>query len=349
MTKLIEIKDKILQFYGKYETYLFPIVKFFLALFLFLIINQNIGFMRSVSSMPVAFGLALICSLLPVNFTLLFAAIIILFDMYALAVEALAVTAILFLVIYLLYFRFAPSEGLAAVITPIAARLGIFPVMPVGTGLLCKPQGILAVIFSTMIYYYLDGIRQNEAAFLAEITKEDTEVSSKFAMAISQITENRELILVLGVTLAVGLIVYAIRRSQADHAWTIAIITGLLIEISALLAGNLLMDISEKTTVILIGGVISLVIALVVEFFCMNLDYGRTERVQFEDDEYYYYVKAVPKKLVASEEKVVKHFGNTSNIGRRIQRPSHEETPEEEELGRRVISHGIEGAADRKE
>jgi hypothetical protein len=28
------------------------------------------------------------------------------------------------------------------------------------------------------------------------------------------------------------------------------------------------------------------------------VDYSRTERVQFEDDEYYYYVKAVPKNTV---------------------------------------------------
>ena len=40
----------------------------------------------------------------------------------------------------------------------------------------------------------------------------------------------------------------------------------------------------------------------------MNLDYARTENVQFEDDEYYYYVKAVPKKMIAKEEKVVKHL-----------------------------------------
>lgn len=32
-----------------------------------------------------------------------------------------------------------------------------------------------------------------------------------------------------------------------------------------------------------------------IEFLCFNLDYSRTEKVQFEDDEYYYYVKAVPK------------------------------------------------------
>ena len=33
-----------------------------------------------------------------------------------------------------------------------------------------------------------------------------------------------------------------------------------------------------------------------MRFIFMNLDYARTENVQFEDDEYYYYVTAVPKR-----------------------------------------------------
>ena len=37
-----------------------------------------------------------------------------------------------------------------------------------------------------------------------------------------------------------------------------------------------------------------------------NVDYSRTEYVQFEDDEYYYYVKAVPKNTVTAPQKRVK-------------------------------------------
>lgn len=38
----------------------------------------------------------------------------------------------------------------------------------------------------------------------------------------------------------------------------------------------------------------------------MLLPFSRSEKVQFEDDEYYYYVKAVPKMAVAVSEKTVK-------------------------------------------
>ena len=43
MTKLLEIKDQLIRFYSKYETYLYPIVKFAVALALFTVINTNIG------------------------------------------------------------------------------------------------------------------------------------------------------------------------------------------------------------------------------------------------------------------------------------------------------------------
>ena len=49
MTKLLEIKDQLIRFYSKYETYLYPIVKFAVALALFTVINTNIGFMEKIS------------------------------------------------------------------------------------------------------------------------------------------------------------------------------------------------------------------------------------------------------------------------------------------------------------
>jgi len=50
---------------------------------------------------------------------------------------------------------------------------------------------------------------------------------------------------------------------------------------------------------------------------CFGVDYGRTENVQFEDDEYYYYVKAVPKMTVAVQAKTVKRINSQRNSGQR--------------------------------
>ena len=87
---------------------------------------------------------------------------------------------------------------------------------------------------------------------------------------------------------------------------------------------------------------ISLLIAFILQFLFMNLDYARTERVQFEDDDYYYYVKAVPKKMVAVREVTVKHFGNTASMGKRIDHSRSVLSPEEEENSRKVIAKELD-------
>ena len=59
MNKLLEIKDKAIKFYGEYEHFIFPVVKFVVAIMAFLTINLNIGYMTKISSMPIAFFLHL--------------------------------------------------------------------------------------------------------------------------------------------------------------------------------------------------------------------------------------------------------------------------------------------------
>ena len=101
-------------------------------------------------------------------------------------------------------------------------------------------------------------------------------------------------------------VVYLIRRMSIDHSWTIAMIAGSLVNIMMLLIGDLMYDTNVSIIGIMIGGIISFLLAKVLQFFVFSVDYSRTERVQFEDDEYYYYVKAIPKLNVATPAKTVK-------------------------------------------
>ena len=52
--------------------------------------------------------------------------------------------------------------------------------------------------------------------------------------------------------------------------------------------------------------VVAVLLGIVLEFFVFGGDYTRTERLEYEDDDYYYYVKAVPKALVATSERSIK-------------------------------------------
>ncbi len=343
MTKLLEIKDRLIRFYSKYETYLFPVVKFIVAIVLFTVINMNIGFMEKISQFPIALILALVCAILPVNATIWLAAFVVLADMYALSMEVAVTTLVLFAALFFLYFRFAPKDGFAAVLTPVCFKLNIPYVMPIGCSLLRDAYSVVAIICGTVIYYFLDGIHQNSGTLKNVVADGETAATtSKFDISVGQLLSNKEMYLVIAIFTITAIVVYLVRRLEVEHAWTLAIISGVLIEVVGLFAGYLVLNVSGKTLGLLIGNILSLLISFVIQFLFMNLDYARTERVQFEDDDYYYYVKAVPKKMVAVKEVTVKHFGNTASMGKRIDRSKRTLTPEEEETSRKVIAKELD-------
>ena len=127
-------------------------------------------------------------------------------------------------------------------------------------------------------------------------------MASRFRYIIDGFISNKGMILTIVAFTATIIIVYLIRRLSVDYAWTIAIIAGVMI----LLVGDLIFDTNVSILGLIIGTVVSGLLAKVIEFFAFHVDYSRTEKVQFEDDEYYYYVKAVPKITVSAPSRTVK-------------------------------------------
>ena len=156
--------------------------------------------------------------------------------------------------------------------------------------------------------------------------------TSKIVVALNQLLGNREMYLVLAIMVVTLVIVYIIRKMSIEHAWAVAIIFGILFEAVGMIAGNMVLGISGKTITILVGSIISCVIAFVIQFLFFNLDYSRTERLQFEDDEYYYYVKAVPKAIVAGTDKKVTRFSGKEEQDRMTKKRFAEEMEIDEDL-----------------
>ena len=156
------------------------------------------------------------------------------------------------------------------------------------------------------MYYLLSGIAVNASA-IAEMKEDDT-IITKFSEVLNQFIGNREMIAVLAILVVAALIVWFIRRLAVDHAWTIAIATGCLLQFVLWLICDLQLKLPANMLFVFAGVLASALIGFILQFFFFNLDYTRTERVQFEDDEYYYYVKAVPKIYVANTEKKIKKF-----------------------------------------
>lgn len=306
MTDLLEIKEKIKNIYAKYDIYIIPLFKFIMALCVFSIINGNIGYMGRLNSLPVVLVLSLLCALLPVNAMILLAAVVVMLHLYALALEVAVVGLILFLVILLLYYRFSPKDGVYAMLMPVCLHFYLGPVLPIVVGLKGKVYSVISLMCGTIVWFFLDGVKQNAAALGSK--SEEASFTSKFAAALNPIIANKEMYLVVLTCLLVTVVVFFIRSLSIDYAWTVAILVGDLLNFIIIFAGYMMLEVSGKTVGLIIGSLIALAVAFLLEFVFFNLDYSRTERVQFEDDEYYYYVKAVPKMYVAEKEKQVKTY-----------------------------------------
>lgn len=307
MAGILELKERLISFYGKNEVYINPVIKFVVAFTAFLTINLNIGYMKSIGSVPIALILALLCSVIPLNATILLASVLILAHLYALSIEVCLVALLLFVVIYFIYFRFAPKHGYDVLLTPLCFRFYVPYAVPLGMGLLREVYSVCSLICGAVLYFFLNGVKQNEAV-LGKTAEAEEGATSRIVVALNQLLGNKEMFLVVGIMTITLIIVYIIRRMSIENAWSVAIISGALFETVGLIAGYLLLGIEGRMLGVVVGNIISVAVAFVIQFLFFNLDYSRTERLQFEDDEYYYYVKAIPKAFVSGTDKKVKRF-----------------------------------------
>lgn len=307
MTNLLVFREQLKKFYSKYELYLTPIFKFLLALVTLIMINSSIGYMSELKKVAVVLVLSLMCSFLPMNFIVFLAALVTVGHLYKFSMECAVVALVVFLLLFILYFRFSPRDTIAVLLTPLCFVLKIPYVMPIALGLVGTPASAVSVASGTVVYYTVSYITGNASMMR---TFEDDGALEKFRYVIDGLLGNKAMYVTLVAFVATVIVVYFIRRLSVDYAWTIAMVTGALLDVLIMLFGDLMYNTNLSIVGLIVGSVVSVALAKVLEFFVFNVDYSRTEYVQFEDDEYYYYVKAVPKITIAVPEKKVKKISS---------------------------------------
>ncbi len=309
MTTLLVAKQYLKNFIAQYEVYLKPLIKLILALATLMIINSKVGYMHQIDNLSIVLMVSLMCSFMPTGFIVFVAAAFVVLHMYALSLECAVVVMVLFVVMYLLYLRFSPKDTLVLIITPISFVIGIPYAVPLVMGLLGTPASVVSVGCGVIVTFLITHIADNATTLSGMATEE---MSAKFRFVIDGFLDNHAMLLTVASFAVTIILVYLIRRLSVDYAWTMAMIAGALVDIIVLLIGDFIFDTEVSIWGLIVGTVFSLLIAKAVEFFAFHLDYSRTEKVQFEDDEYYYYVKAVPKVTVATPSRTVKRI-NTSH------------------------------------
>ena len=237
MTDLLVFREQLKKFYSKYELYLTPVFKFLLALVTLVMINSSIGYMSELKKTAVVLVLALMCSFLPMNFIVAAAAAVTLGHLYKFSMECALIMLVVFLLLFILYFRFSPKDTIAVLLTPLSFILKMPYVMPIAVGLAGTPFSAVSVASGTIVYYTISYMV--ESASILNTFEEDGALE-KFRYVIDGMLGNKTMYVTLAAFVGTLLIVYFIRRLSVDYAWTIAIITGALLDVLVLLFGDLM-------------------------------------------------------------------------------------------------------------
>ena len=303
MTALLELRENLKKIYSRNEAFILPVIKFLLSFIVLSIINGKMGYMTKLDNMAIVLIVSLLCSFLPTGFMAFFAMMFAVLHMYALSIETAAVGLVVFLLLYLLFLRFTAKEALVVVLTPVLCMLKLPYVMPVAMGLIGTPASCVSVGCGVVVYYLLQTVITNAPTINSMGAEEAT---AKLRLLIDGMLGNKAMLVTIAAFAITVIVVYLIRRMSVDHSWTIAMVAGVMIEVMILLVGDLMYDTNLSIVSALLGAVVTLIACKIIEFFRFCLGYSRTEKVQFEDDEYYYYVKAVPKMTVAAPTNTVK-------------------------------------------
>lgn len=305
MMKILVLKQQLKTFYEKFDIYIASILKFLGAFIALTLINSNIGYMARINNSAVVLIVALICSFLPIGGTVIICALIVLAHFYTLSLELALITLCIYILMFTLFLRFDSKESYVILLTPILFLLKIPYAAPLLMGLIGGYSSAIPVSFGVVFYYLIIYVKNN----VAVLSNADAEnMLQRFTLIIDSIMHNDLMILTVIVFSITVMVVYFIKKLSIDYSWSIAIGIGAGVNIIIMLVGSFILDISGTVFSTIFGTIISAGIVFVLQFFLFAVDYSRTERVQFEDDEYVYYVKAVPKVNVTTVQVNVKRI-----------------------------------------
>ena len=309
MIGLLVFKEKLKQFYGKYNIYIVPVVKFLVGFLTFWLINANVGFMSKLKNPLIPVVMGLVASFIPYGVTAFLAGVFILIHVAQVSLEIALVIFVFVLAVTVLYYGFRPGDGYLLLLTPLFLRIPY--VVPLVVGLSGSLVSIVPVCSGVCIYYILMYLKQNAGTLTGSSM---AEMADRFIQIVKNVFGNELMWVMVAAFAAAILVVFILKNLSVDYSWSIAIVAGVITQLAVIFIGDFNFNLPVSAGSMIFGIVASVVIALIYQFFVFAVDYTRTEYLQYEDDDYYYYVKAVPKLTVSAPDVKVQRIYSRKNV-----------------------------------
>ncbi len=321
MLQILEFRERVKNFYQRYDAYILPIVKFIFAFIAFQTINKEIGYDERLKALPIVFGISLLSAFTPSAVMVLLAALLSILHIYFISPILSIIIIVLLMILYLFFARYTPKLGYVLLAAPILFILKIPYLIPILLGLVSTPIAMIPTSCGVIIYFLFQIIK---SAVSMQININIEDIILLYTHVIDSLIGNREMIMTIVIFALITMVTYFIRKMSFDYAFEISILAGGLIGILGFLISYLILNQSNQILSMILGTIASIVVVFIIHFFRLTLDYSGVEHAQFEDDVYYYYVKAVyyyyvkavPKVTVTVPQVNVKHI-NVKNSGKR--------------------------------
>ncbi len=331
MMPLLILKSKIKNFYEKNYRIVRCILKMIFSFLAFYIITGELDYSDTFGQFWLLLMGAVVCGLTPDVVT----ACGILFFMCAEIAQVSVLLAVAILVIVIIYFlifgRLAGRQSYLVFSIPLLSVLHLEYAVPAVAALFASPAMIPALIMGILLQFIIKGVSNYVAAAAGAADTGNVLVPLRYLF--DYLLKNPLFIVTVLAFCLTFLCAYVIRKGKFKHGFQIAILVGTLILMTIELLSNIILELNMNLLLLTMRVIVSMVIAYVIQFFYITLDYHGTRKLQFEDDEYYYYVTAVPKFKVAVVDKTVTRIapgeeGETFDLKEELEKALEEEKME---------------------
>ena len=296
-------RDRLRIFIGAHEIWFERLKNGFFCLLFLLVVAGYFGYAEAPSSWWVILLLTVAGIFLPQSASTMVILIDLLLNLLALSSDVAIGALIIILLSYL--FCGVYQSGRLHYLPEMSALFVLrCPfVVPMEAALLGSSNDVVAVICGGVFSFYLKEVHDNAALF------SDTGTAAALTAArliTDNMVSNPLFYVYMAAIIVMFLTVYVIRGLNIANSWLVGVIAGVFAELFIMLAGYMLLGLNDRILILILANAFCLFVGIMTVLVFLDLDYGRIEKVQFEDDDYYYYVTAVPKIRLAEEEKEIK-------------------------------------------
>lgn len=306
MMTLLVLKSRIKTFYERHYRITRGILKGLLVFFALLLITSRMNYSDMLGQVYVIVPLALLCCIAPdiVSAGVVFLAVW--WEIFS-AVPVMGVFVLFIFVIYfLLLGKIERGQAYVILLLPILSMLRLGCIVPIAAALFVSPAMLPALLMGILFQFTMTGVTEyvNASAGAAELAKTEN-LLLPFTYIIDYLRHSGKLFVTVLAFAIAFICIYLLRRASFKYASQIAILVGTLVLLFVELFANIILDLDINSLEFTLQALVAMLIAYILQFFRITLDYHGTRKLQFEDDEYYYYVTAIPKYKVAVVDKTV--------------------------------------------